>query len=109
MIDFQRRPRIVKLLLDHGAKPEGDDLASAARWPTAETLRELLLHVDDVDKLIAMPRNRRRLLHVLCAESTIGERLEKIKLVTDAGADLNIKDESGNTPLHIACSRCYGK
>ena len=92
MIDFQRRLRVLKLLLEHGARPQGDDLASALQWPTADALRELMPHVQDVNAAMAMPRKNWRLLHVLCSETPVGERMQKIKLLVSAGADLNVRD-----------------
>ena len=91
--ELSRRFRIVKLLLEHGARPEDEDSLLAVRWPTAETLRELLNHGADPNGILRLPNMTYwTLLHILCAESFVGERMEKIKMVIEAGGDPNAKD-----------------
>ena len=89
--EFVRRFRIVKLLLERGAKVEKNDSLLAVRWPTAEVLRELLRHGADPNWTMTLPNWT--LLHILCAEPFVGERMEKIRTLIEAGADPNAKDQ----------------
>ena len=79
------------MLLKYGAKVEKNDLLLAVRWPTAEVLGELLRNGADPNWTMTLPNWT--LLHILCAEPFVGERMEKIRVLIAAGADPNAKDQ----------------
>jgi ankyrin repeat protein len=97
---------ILKILIDHGfdinRAVTGKDRTSKpllASWSNYEMLAFLIAHGANVNE--ARITNGATLLHTLAGDSQ-DEALPKIKLLLKSGANVNIKDSSGQIPLFTA-------
>lgn len=95
-------PHVVKLLIEAGAKPldtpeEAYTLAKEiAKCKEDTPMRLLLEHINP-------PFNSSQLnsLLMIAAKWNCGTQNKMCQLLIDHGADLNTRDEEGNTPLHL--------
>ncbi len=95
-------PHVVKLLIEAGAKQldtpeEAYTLAKEiAKWVEASPMRLLLEHINH-------PFNSNQLnsLLMIAVKWNRGTQNKMCQLLIDHGADLNTRDEEGNTPLHL--------
>ena len=100
--EFHENPRIVKILLEHGASVHAKDdyghapLHKACGNGNLEIVQALIQHNADVNVLDDM---RRTPLHHACWDETA----EIVQILLDHGASVHAKDCYGNTPLHKAC------
>lgn len=100
---------IIKMLLMHGANVHsinkmGTPLDIAVRYPLGLHAVQLLLSEDANPNFISKPGQyeRQTALH----HAAIYGTSEILKLLLKKGANPNVLDGAGNTPLHWAVSRC---
>ncbi|KAI8626116.1 ankyrin repeat-containing domain protein [Xylariaceae sp. FL1651] len=95
---------IVRLLLVHGADPSrrrNDGFTAmqlAARYCMTDMIQELLnagAHVDDASESANSP--------LLLACHCHWERADALRLLVEKGANPNVVDHDGKTPLHLVC------
>ncbi|GAB9471442.1 Tkl protein kinase [Globisporangium polare] len=97
--------QIVRLLLERGATVdlvdhEGDSaLLNAASYNYVEIAQELLTRGAAIDLLNANN------FTALCYAATIVDSVDAVQLLLARGADPNIPDDQGNTPLLVASER----
>lgn len=100
-IDYSRNARILRLLIDNGAnlqdtvEESGSSLLHLGVNSTPEVLRILLEYTKELDLNQKNNFGRTPLL----AASTKAD-IECLRLLVNAGADINIVDERGETALH---------
>lgn len=121
---------VVKYLLEHGAKPDSstgasDDaspLRAAAAAGDAETMHLLIAHGASIKRagagaisgsieagcmacfdLVANSLDARAYSTALLALAVFG-RARDVRLMLDHGADVNVRDEAGRTPLMFAAN-----
>ncbi|THC95621.1 hypothetical protein EYZ11_004883 [Aspergillus tanneri] len=106
----RNHPRIVRLLLDHGASPETTDKKGRTALMTAawrnhwHILQLLIARGADVN---AKDHKKRNVLHNLAADKQCdwGEDVVELLLQTTCQVDgANGQDGLGRTPLHWACA-----
>ena len=96
-------PRTVDLLLAAGAKlnaVDADGDTALTRAANAQISKALLLHGANVRGKYG----QKALWNAIGREDVAG-----VRLLLDAGADVNSRDDQGQTPLMLACQREYGE
>lgn len=85
--------------LDYARAP---DVSALVRFQNEDLLRKFIEHRVDVNSVNAETGTT-----ALMLASALGYR-HMCSILIDAGAELNVKDHSGNTPLHLA-AQGYGE
>jgi len=93
-------PGTARLLLDHGADPDGGALYAASRRAHLELVRMLLAAGADVDR---QDRDTGRSpLHAAVAAGPDGDAPEVVRLLLAAGADVNATTHDGASALDMS-------
>lgn len=94
-------PETAKLLIDHGARVVGSGaLAAAAMKGQVDSVKMLLDHGADVNDPGEVPGRPLPFLAVHCAVQQ--QHMDVLRILVERGADLEMKDSAGKTPLMIA-------
>jgi hypothetical protein len=101
--------RLARFFLESGAAPRA--LFAAAWWGNAEIVEDLVRHGADINEVVGGTP-----LHMAVAVLDRGvegrperarRRLEVLEELLRLGADPDIRDDRGNTPLHTALEKGY--
>ena len=99
--------KCVRVFLEMGVETSEEDgrspLHIAAQVANKEVCRLLLSHKVEHDQVNKVDNKGNTALH-LCAQSQNEEALECMKMLLDKGADIEVKNFKGLSPLHVAAS-----